>query len=239
MKVKFLRPEEIESEANTLLGRYEQQFGLVASPPVPLDEIAECCLELDLKIVNLAQKLQRGDALGAIWIADKRVMIDESLDPSTAPAKLGRYRFTLAHEIGHWVLHRLLFLALLQQSSLFGTETEPSVICRAGDPQPIEWQANAFAAYALMPTEMVYNAWEQARGSLKPYIAADEIADLSAKWSLAEDHTPSVSAAREMAKHFQVSAQAMQIRLTGLGLIKLHEDAPELFNKWGRHATTH
>ncbi|MBK8008612.1 MAG: ImmA/IrrE family metallo-endopeptidase [Rhizobiales bacterium] len=33
-------------------------------------------------------------------------MIDDSLDPEENPSMLGRYRFTLAHEIGHWRLHR-------------------------------------------------------------------------------------------------------------------------------------
>ncbi len=45
-------------------------------------------------------------------------MIDESLDPKKNPAKEGRYRFTLAHEGGHWRLHRHLFAKDPAQASL-------------------------------------------------------------------------------------------------------------------------
>jgi len=34
---------------------------------------------------------------------------------------LGRYRFTVAHEIGHWVLHRSLFLADAARLDLFAS----------------------------------------------------------------------------------------------------------------------
>jgi len=80
-----------------------------------------------------------------------------------------------------------------------------------------------------MPKKMVFQAWEKEHGSLAPYIAADEIAYLSARWSLDEDTTPTVEIARNIAKTFQVSGQAMQIRLTGLGLIKKEVPVPGLF----------
>lgn len=47
------------------------------------------------------------DILGAIFLT-KRIVIDESLDPDDDPAKEGRYRYTAAHELGHWRLHRHL-----------------------------------------------------------------------------------------------------------------------------------
>ena len=40
---------------------------------------------------------------------ERRIVIDESLDPEENPSMEGRYRFTLAHEVGHWRLHRHLF----------------------------------------------------------------------------------------------------------------------------------
>ena len=47
------------------------------------------------------------DILGAIFFDERRIVIDESLDPEENPSKEGRYRFTLAHEGGgHWRLHR-------------------------------------------------------------------------------------------------------------------------------------
>jgi Zn-dependent peptidase ImmA (M78 family) len=123
-----------------------------------------------------------------------------------------------------------LFDAARQQPDLFGTTTAaPSIACRAGDKESIEWQADAFAGLLLMPEAMVRAAWLAARGSVEPYIAAAEMAALAARWSLAEDHTPTVAVAREMAGLFKVSGQAMQIRLLDLGLIKPHAPAANLF----------
>ena len=81
-----------------------------------------------------------------------------------------------------------------------------------------------------MPKDMVLKAWEARHGNLDPYIAEEEMADLSAKWGLAEDARPTVEIARELADEFHVSGQAMQIRLIGFGLIKAEEPEPDLFS---------
>jgi hypothetical protein len=230
MKVKFLEDKEISTEATLLLQAYEKQFGLRLAPPIPIDEIAECNLELDLRFDNMERRLQKKGVLGAIWIEDKRVVIDESLDPTTNPLKIGRYRFTLAHEVGHWTLHRLYYLARAKQPALFGADDEPSIICRAGDTEPIEWQANTFAAHVLMPKEMIYNAWEQQNGTLRPYDATDEVRFVSG--SLTDTKPSTLGIARDLAKQFHVSGQAMQIRLSGFGFVKFDKEASALFEKW-------
>ena len=46
------------------------------------------------------------DILGAIWVDKEIILIDRSLDPKDNPSMQGRYRFSVAHEIGHWRLHR-------------------------------------------------------------------------------------------------------------------------------------
>ena len=84
-----------------LLGQYGQKFDEITAPPVPIDEIIECHLDLTFDFGDLVQKFGSEDVLGASWLDDKRVMIDESLDPDAHPEKEGRYRFTVAHEIGH------------------------------------------------------------------------------------------------------------------------------------------
>jgi hypothetical protein len=232
VKVKYLKEEEIEFASGRLLRAYEEKFDLKIEPPVPLDEIVESLLELDIRLDCLATLLRRSNVLGAIWIEDKRIRIDDSLDPSVTPSKTGRYRFTLAHEVGHWELHRSYFLARSMQGGLFNQSSEPSVVCRAGDTEPIEWQANAFAAHLLMPKQMIFDAWEQLNGDLRPYNAAEEINYLSNKFSLGEERTPTVGCAGRMAQRFQVSTQAMQIRLTGVGLVQLTQGSSELFDKW-------
>ena len=234
MKVPYLIRERIEDAADKLLSAYGRRFGWSGEPPVPVEEIVECHLELDFGFENFAAAPESVGTLGAMWVAESRIRVDESLDPTVYPAKEGRYRFTVSHEAGHWELHRPLFLAKKQQPSFFETEPEPNIICRAPVPQvkkePIEWQADMFAGYLLMPKAALLHAWEDTYGTAEPYFAAGEIAALSAKWSLAEDRTPTVNAARQMAECFHVSAQAMQIRLLDLGLIKVADRERELFD---------
>ena len=59
--------------------------------------------------------------------------------------------------------------------------------------------------------------------------AIDEIEDLKARWGLADDDRPTVDVARQLAPVFEVSAQAMQIRLIELGLIRTKVPEPGLF----------
>ena len=70
-----------------------------------------------------------------------------------------RRRFTIGHELGHWVLHQDA------QTSLFcrhGSVTEPDGVAGGGTSaderpplDPIEEQANWFAASLLMPADLV------------------------------------------------------------------------------------
>lgn len=229
-KVRFLRHQEIENATLCLLTDYGQKYGEVVDPPAPVEEILESHLGLTLDFDDLAARLGLPDVLGATWIQDQRVLVDQSLDPTDNPPKEGRYRFTLAHELGHWELHRHHFLASARQPSLFGEEAEPSIVCRTSTrKEPMEWQADTFAGYLLMPKDMILQAWEAQHGGMEPYIAEEEMADLSAKWGLAEDRQPTVGVAKDMARVFNVSGQAMQIRLIGLGLIRTETPAPDLF----------
>lgn len=216
-KVPYLPTEDIEAASLILLSKYGAKYGPVAAPPVPVEEILEAHLGLGFDFDDLPKRLGVPDVLGATWVAQRRVLIDQSLDPTVNPAKEGRYSFTVAHELGHWELHRHLFMENLGQRSLFTVRSQPTIVCRTSSrKERIEWQADDFAAFLLMPKDMVLRVWEARQGSLEPYIAAAEIADKSARWGLAEDRHPTVDIAREMANTFRVSGQAMQIRLVGL-----------------------
>ncbi len=226
---KYLPESDIEAEALCLLSEYGRKFGTVTQPPVPVDQILEAHLGLTLDLDDLPALIEQAGVLGATCVQERRILIDQSLDPSVFPAKLGRYRFTVAHELGHWVLHRHAFLEDPAQGRLFDGHLKPAIVCRSGSKERVEWQADCFAGHLLMPKAMVLAAWREAHGSLEPYIAADELADLSARWGLAEDSRPTVKVARDLARQFDVSGQAMQIRLVGLGLVRTTKPEPDLF----------
>jgi hypothetical protein len=216
-KLPFLTDQQFEEEASVLLGEYCAKHGHVAGPPIPLDEIVELYLELRLEFHDMQELFGVDDIYGALWVNEKRVGIDQGLDPAHNPAKLGRYRFTLAHEAGHWRLHRHLYQRRANQFSLFSEEFgRPEYICRSSDTTPIEYQANRFASCLLMPREMIKCAWNESYSEIHPIYLPDLRAQ-SAKE--ASDDVLLENFARPLAAVFQVSAEAMRIRLENLGFL--------------------
>ncbi|TLG09439.1 ImmA/IrrE family metallo-endopeptidase [Nocardia cyriacigeorgica] len=108
-----------------------------------------------------------------------------------------RQRFTIAHELGHWQLH-----TLDQSNSLFVDQSvvihNRDDLASAGtDAQEIE--ANAFAAALLMPKQIVRR---EARNLLNAAPATRE------------------EFISSLARIFDVSAEAMSIRLSNLGILR-------------------
>ena len=161
MWAPYRSEEDIERSAETLLAEFTNDRGLVVQPPVPVEDIIEKHLKLSLgfdrlhELLGVPQVGPQPDIFGAIWVERREIVIDQSLDPDERPAFEGRYRFTLAHEGGHWRLHRDLLRANHTQGSLFGQASRPGVICRTSQAkEPIEWQAElvcVIAAHAEMP----------------------------------------------------------------------------------------
>ena len=101
-KVPYLREEQIERDAAALLTEYAQVRNVVIAPPIPIEDIVEKHLKLGIEFDDMHRLLRvprsglglDPDILGAIWFDDRRIVIDESLDPEENPSKEGRYRFT-------------------------------------------------------------------------------------------------------------------------------------------------
>lgn len=212
-----MRDQEFEEEAALLLAEYGKQHGQVTSPPVPIDEIVEEHLKLAVEYRDLRAEFPEGDVLGAIWFNDKLIAIDQSLVPEDFPAMRGRYRFTLAHELGHWRLHRHLYLRRAGERTLLAnTPARPDHVLRSHATDPKEVQANRFAACLLMPREMVKREWHQLRGNMDPIYLADLRANQSLNLS---DEMLFEQAARPLAEKFEVSPFAMRIRLEEMKLL--------------------
>ncbi|WP_293575632.1 ImmA/IrrE family metallo-endopeptidase [Phaeobacter sp.] len=103
-----------------------------------------------------------------------------------------RQRFTLAHELGHFVLHKSLIGTGLDDSKMYRS-TEAGDFYNTEIKLAHERQANSFAAKVLMPKHL-----------LKKKI--DELSQSESK--------PDVS---ELCNLFQVSYSAMKWRLVNLG----------------------
>jgi hypothetical protein len=239
IKVKYLTEDEIEKDAELLLAEYEDTTGEPIKLPVPVSDITTYHLALRLGFDDLHKTLKRPmlrgqpDILGAIWVEKELVLIDRHLDPKSNPSTLGRYRFSVAHEIGHWRLHRSYFARDTNQTLLFETSTEPTVICRASEEhEPIEWQANFFGACLLMPRRRVHDEWKECLGRTRPLLLSDlrpngkvmmrarsMIYEQGRNEAGAVDDALFEEVAKPIARRFGVSPQAMRLRLEKLGLL--------------------
>jgi hypothetical protein len=227
-KIPFLHAKRIEDQAQLLLDEWAQSHSAIVEPPVPIDDILEFHLELAFIVADLQTELGHPDVLGGIWFGDRMIKVDQSLDPSIQPKLLGRYRFTLAHEVGHWRLHRQHLMEDPSARSLFEANCEPAFVQRSSANPPEEIQANVFAACVLMPRQLVYDAWSQWRNS-DEQVAISElpIGDYHADRQANEDMVME-KFCRPLAERFEVSAQAMRYRLQKLELL-VKEVQPRLF----------
>lgn len=100
-KAPFLPPSEIARSANQFLNQYYPN----RNPPIPIEEIVE--FQLRLNIVPEPNFRNQTGIESALSNDLKTIYIDEYL---TNPNLLNhRYRFSLAHEVGHVFLHREVF----------------------------------------------------------------------------------------------------------------------------------
>ena len=242
--VPYLPEKRIERDAAALLAEFEQVRRVQINPPVPIDDIIEKHLKLSLEFDDMYQLLGiprcpfliEPDILGALYSDERRIVIDEYLDPEENPSREGRYRFTLAHEAGHWRLHRDLFVNDQMQISMFDKPAAPAMICRSSQARGrLEWQADFYASCLLMPQKLLMAAWNEMFPDDKPRVIQPcipidhpfvevprlecETDDLDG--SEAEDWVLD-SLARPLAAQFLVSPIAMRIRLEKLGLLYRH-----------------
>ena len=223
LRVPYIAEETIERDAEALLEQYTPKCMKIRTP-IPIDNIVEKYLKLRVEFNDLRRLFglpghREPDIFGTIWLKSGEIVIDESLDPEEYPLREERYRFTLAHEVGHWRLHRPLV-----------QDTQRSiVVCRSSQAnERLERQANLYASCILMPRKLVME-WRDKLGNDHPYILRRK-----SFFGLPYDIDPKLAGvlrffeqsdlynfARPFAEKFRVSPTAMRIRLEKLGLIRL------------------
>lgn len=171
-----IRRKLIETKVLDLLGSNR-----IEGPPVPVNVIAE-----RLGLVVKTQELD-SDISGFLARDGRRPVI--GVNGSQAPV---RQRFTIAHEVGHYLLHRG---DELHVDRGFRLQLRSSASSQGVDSEEIE--ANAFAAELLMP-----------RGFIERDLQGVSVIDIDD-----EDFV------RAFARRYQVSTQAFLLRLTNLGFI--------------------
>lgn len=148
--------------------------------PVDIMRVAEC-----YGLLIRGQELE-DDVSGMLLVKDKRAII--GINRNHHP---NRQRFTIAHEIGHYLMHTTESQVFIENLRLNRDELSKN----GNDVREIE--ANAFAAELLMPTEVL----RQRVGTQMIDAFFDDLI------------------IRNLASEFKVSAQAMAVKLSRVNLL--------------------
>jgi len=148
LSVEFpeLSDDHIEASARQLLSDFSEFSGSSVSAPIPVESVAEHFLGYEIEISDEGL-FTDPDYLGGIIFASNVIQVNASVESNE-----GRYNFTIAHEIGHHVLHRQIYLEA-------SADNASNILCRDTNDKPlIEQQADRFAAALLMPQQAVSDA---------------------------------------------------------------------------------
>jgi Zn-dependent peptidase ImmA (M78 family) len=190
--------DAIRQEAAAFLEEYHEEGTI----PVPIEEIVEFDFELSLIPVPGIKEDLRVDAfltsdLTAIYI-DEYVL-------KHVP---NRYRFSLAHELGHYWLHEDLYSSLVIQSVADYRRVQTSI--GAEDYRWLEWQAHAFAGLVLVPPDPLKNAFNAILQKANDSgLSRKDIEAYPARQRLVHS----------LSKQFEVSEDVIEIRLEKDGLL--------------------
>jgi hypothetical protein len=156
-----------DPRAHDLRAEYLATFG-GAEIPVPVESIAEDWLGLRIEEADL------GDCSGILIPSERLIRVNAS-EAMSGDTPTRRIRFTIAHELGHWICHAR------------GLDDAPTY-CRSQDlaehaDRALEREANVFGAELLMPEAAVREAWatfQDAQGLAVRF----GVSALAAQWRL-------------------------------------------------------
>ena len=168
-------------------GRIRAGAGCKGRRPIPIEDIIEKHLKLGIEFDDMHRLFgvpRSGfgfdpDILGAIFFDERRIVIDESLDPEREPVE-GRPLSLHAGARGRRTGGCTVTCSprTRRRFHLFNEPAPPSVVCRSSQAKaPVEWQADFYASCLLMPRKLVIAAWDEAFPDRKPRVLQPADAD--------------------------------------------------------------
>ncbi len=181
-KVKFLNDAELDRIVEYFRGQYWPR-----SFPVDIELIIEKYLKLE--IIPVRNLLKDGGTEAYLTSDFKKIIVDDELYNNDK--LLPRLRFSLAHEVGHYILHRIFYGSFEIQSC----EDYIKFISNLSDADysKLEWQANEFAGKLLVSEKELINELEKLRDGL----------------DVRTDSDPTII----LANIFKVSKKVLEVRL--------------------------
>ena len=198
----YLSDNQLEQRANLLLQQWALEDKPVTEPPVPVSLIAEIVLRLRIDWDEIADS-DEAPILGFLNAPKRKIHINDRRRAHFAQYP-GSEEYTLAHEVGHWVLHVVQsngtqhsFLSVndwLRETAMYGSVSPRPY--QSKDERRRELQANRFASYLLLPRSLIL-----------PAISGLDLCTWSTLYTLRD--------------RFNVSISALCNRLEGMGLIAI------------------
>lgn len=178
--------------ANQFLTTYHPYLSL----PIPIEEIAE--QKLNLRIHEQMNLKKDYDVDGFLTSDLTTIFIDFNLYMNFE----NRSRFTIAHEIGHFVLHGGIFKNLNINS--VARLNELAVKITGEEYRWLEFQAYSFASHVLVPRNLLFDEIKKRIGKIPELEAPEVLAPI----------------AQDLLNIFQVSGEVILRRLEKEGIVK-------------------
>jgi hypothetical protein len=150
----------IEAKAEEVLARVPSWLWDGQRLPVPVEDIADTCFGLlvrdveDMTAAPGAPALEAGQALSGLLLASRGEIWVNAAEAREWPP---RRRFTIGHELGHWILHRAGQTSLFCRHAAVEPDTSKPALLVPED------EANRFAAALLMPARLVQREYARSR----------------------------------------------------------------------------
>ena len=209
MKIPYIKHNIIEKKANDLLEDFYTSENLSTAKPLDVIHVIEY-LGYDIDFRNDGIYKDK-DILGGLDIDKKLIEINANI-----LNQKGRLAFTMAHEIGHIVLHVPLYNK---------KNKKKEILCRKSEgidgvkKKPEEVQADMFASYLLMPEDKIIYAFNKMYR--KPVnVGTKKLIDYIYPKSRKQKGLKIASNIIDYGEIGDVSKLAMLNRLIGLRLIK-------------------
>lgn len=159
MGVRLSIPHHSYDQLRRFAAGFLAKYNSVGTIPVPIEEIAENPLGLDIIPIP---GLKRSFEIDGFIDSDLSAI---TVDQFVLENRVARYRFTLAHEIAHLHLHRAIFKQVkfrsIDEWKKFQLEVDPK------DSSWLEWQANVFAGLVLVPPLPLKEQFEVCEASVR------------------------------------------------------------------------
>ncbi|MDB6031219.1 MAG: hypothetical protein JWM16_1557 [Verrucomicrobiales bacterium] len=217
--IPYLKKAELEDVAHEVLAKHcPSVFEKPSFTPV-LDIIGGLMATTPLKhaIEELGYN-GKAKILGKVSFHLKSLFLDIAL---THERKI-QFRFTAAHEIGHWILHRYNYKNWRLEGKKVNAdhlEDDEDSLCRLEEKSPLdwlEWQANVFASALVMPKEPFIYALVKNQKTL----GIDKNLGLVFVSNNQKSNLDYQNILTSLSSLFDVSKQSVRVRLHALGMLQ-------------------